>query len=189
METNAAPTVAHEVALTIQDSGATYAIGANDGTNFHGVTFAIPAGDLGGGQWIYLVGTYDGSKWTLFRNGQQVATANDSIGALKIDDADWAIGSTGNGWADNFAGAIDEVAIYGKALSAAQVQSHFAAVPQEPQLDIGRDAQGRLTITWNGGTLQHADEAAGAYTDVPNNPTSPFLVPTGPQKKFYRLHF
>ena len=187
LETNVASTVAHEVALTIQDTGATYAIGANDGTNFHGVTFAVPAGDLGGGQWIYLVGTYDGSKWTLFRNGLQVASANDTIGALTVDDADWAIGSTGNGWADNFAGAIDEVAIYGKALSAAQVQAHYSATADRPRLDITRDAQGQLTITWDTGTLQQADDAAGLYTDVPNNPTSPYLVPTGPLMKFYRL--
>jgi hypothetical protein len=188
LETNVASTVAHEVALTIQDAGATYAIGANDGTNFHGVTFAVPSGDLGGGQWIYLVGTYDGSKCILFRNGELVASATDTIGALKIDDADWAIGSTGNGWADNFAGAIDEVAIYGTALTASQVQAHYAGISEPPRLEIDRNAQGQLTITWSTGTLQHADEAAGPYTDVPNNPTSPFLVPTGPQKKFYRLH-
>jgi hypothetical protein len=187
VETNAAPEVATEVALRIDGAGANYSIGTFDGTSFHGATAAVPAGDLGGGTWIHLVGTYDGTQWTLFRNGQMMANTTDTLGAVKINDADWAIGSTGNGWGDYFAGAIDEVAVYDTALSATQVQSHFTAANERPRLDISRNAQGQLIIQWSTGTLQHADDAAGPYTNVPNNPTSPYQVPTGPDKKFYRL--
>jgi hypothetical protein len=187
IETNTAPVLNPEVALRIQDSGTNYAVGSFDGTNFHGAIVAVQAGDLGGGQWIHLAGTYDGTKWTLFRNGQQIASTNDSVGALIINDADWAIGSTGNGWADNFAGAIDEVAIYGKALSAAQVLAHFAGTVERPRLSISRDAQGKPVISWPTGTLQEADEAAGPYNNVAGNPASPYNVPTQAVKKFYRL--
>jgi hypothetical protein len=187
IETNAAPVVNPEVSLRIQDTGANYSVGAFDGTNFHGVTFAVPPGDLGGGQWIHLAGTYDGAKWALFRNGQQVASTNDSVGALKIDDADWAIGSAGNGWADNFTGAIDEVAIYGKALSAAQLQAHFSGATTQPRLDITRNAQGKPVLTWSSGTLQEADLVTGPYSGVSGNPSSPYTVPTLATSKFYRL--
>jgi hypothetical protein len=43
----------------------------------------------------------------------------------------------------------------------------------------------QLEIRWTSGTLQQADTITGQFTDVPNNPTSPYLVtPTG--TKFYR---
>jgi hypothetical protein len=61
--------------------------------------------DLGSGNWIYLAGTYDRTKWNLYRNGKLVSNAA-GIGPLAVNNGDWALGSTGNGWADNFAGAF-----------------------------------------------------------------------------------
>lgn len=186
VETNSAPLVAAEVALSITDSGATYAVGAYDGTNFHGVTAPVPAGDLGSATWIHLAGTYDGATWRLFRNGELLASAASTVGALIIDRGEWAIGSAGSGWADPFSGAVDEVAIYDKALTPAQVQAHYAGNFAPPRIDIQRDAQGRIFILWSTGVLQHADAAAGPYENVSGNPTSPYQAPAGPDKKFYR---
>jgi hypothetical protein len=90
----------NEVFLRIEGSGASYAVGTSDGTNFHGVKAAVPAGDLGGGKWVHLAGTYDGAKWNLYRNGQLLGSAADTVGALPVDGAEWAIGSTGMGWGD-----------------------------------------------------------------------------------------
>jgi hypothetical protein len=186
-ETNAAPTVAAEVALSLTENGANYAVGAYDGTNFFGVTAPVPAGDLGGNDWVHLVGTFDGVAWKLFRNGQQLASAASSIGALSVDLGGWAIGSTGNGWADPFAGGVDEVAIYGKALTPAQIQAHFSGNLQSPTLEIQRTSNGIIIIQWQTGTLQHADSPQGPYTNVPNNPQSPYQVPSGANQKYYRL--
>lgn len=46
-----------------------------------------------------------------------------------------------------------------------------------------------LTIRWTGnGRLQEADNVTGTYTDVPGNPSSPYVVNiTGAPRKFYRL--
>ena len=87
VETNTAPTVASEVALKIVD-GASYSVGAYDGTNFYGAAAPIPAGDSCGDQWVHLVGTYDGTEWRLFRNGQQLTNAASTIGAFIINLAD-----------------------------------------------------------------------------------------------------
>jgi hypothetical protein len=80
----------------------------------------VTAGDLGGANgWIYLAGTCDGSHWNLYRNGVRIATTASAAGAVPVTEGEWAIGATGMGWGDFYTGLVDEVAIYGTALSAA----------------------------------------------------------------------
>ena len=185
-----------EVFLRIDGNGANYTVGAIEftytnefeiGSNFYSASFPIPAGDLGGSDWVHLAGTYDGANWKLYRNGLQVASQAAAVGALAVDGADWAIGSSGNGWADNFAGGIDEVAIYDKALTLSQVGAHYMAgkVGTAP-ITITRAAGNNVTITWPAGTtLQESTAVTGAYTDVPGSPVSPLTVPAI-GTKFYR---
>src|SRR5439155_4067010 len=138
-----------EVFLRIDGAGANYVVGSSAftngiGTNTYAASFAVPAGDLGGANWIHLVGTYDGANWKLFRNGTQVASAAAPVGALPVNNGDWAIGSTGNGWANNFAGRIDEVAIYNTALTPTRVATHYL---------IGKTGTAVLTITRSGSNV------------------------------------
>ncbi|MDB6111657.1 MAG: putative Immunoglobulin I-set domain protein [Pedosphaera sp.] len=177
----------NEVFLRI--SGANYQVGSSDGTTTNSASFPVPAGDLGGSSWIHLAGTYDGANWKLYRNGALVATAASAVGARAVTNADWAIGATGNGWADNFAGSIDEPAIYNQALSASRIATHYT---------LGHSGPGSITITksgttarltWTGGgTLQEAVNANGPYTDLPAA-VSPYTPTAGPAKKFYRLKY
>ena len=110
--------------------------------------------------------------------------------AIANNGADWAIGSTGNGWDGGFTGAIDEVAVYSKALSAAQIQKQYTIAvnggsnePAQVTISLsGADA----TLTWSGGALQQADSFDGPYTVV-SGAVSPLKVtPTG-SAKFYRV--
>jgi hypothetical protein len=132
------------------------------------------------------VGTYDGANWKLYRNGVLVATQASAVGALIVSNANWAIGSTGNGWADPFAGQVDEVAIYDHALSAAQVAAHFNAGTAQPRLGITRSGN-NVIITWPYGPLYQADNVTGPWTPVAGNPASPFTTSAGATKKFYRF--
>jgi hypothetical protein len=177
----------NEVFLRIEGNGASYSVGAFDGTNIHGVTAPVTAGDLGGANgWIHLVGTYDGANWRLYRNGAQLASAADSVGAVSVTAADWALGSTGNGWADGFAGAVDEVAIYDKALTTAQVASHYnAAQSVVVRLTIEKSGTTYL-IKYPSGNLQQADAVNGQYNNV-TGAVSPYPIPAGTTTKFYRL--
>ncbi len=187
-----APTNTAEVYLAIGGTGANYVIGSReiiDGTttNSYGASFAIPAGDLGGADWIHLVGVYDGAKWRLYRNGVEAASAAATVGALSVDQGDWAIGATGNGWADAYAGSVDEVAIYAKALTPSQVAAHYQAGKNAAVTAFTIKLSGsNVTITWPAGaTLQEAAAVTGPFADVAGNPASPLTVPaTG--TKFYR---
>jgi Concanavalin A-like lectin/glucanases superfamily len=175
----------NEVSLRIE-GGTEYVVGSVDETGFHG-TRAPVGSDLGSGQWVHLVGTYDGSTWRLFRNGVQIGSTADSKGAVSSPDGDWAIGSTGSGWAENFAGGIDEVAIYRRSLSAAQVKAHFDAATSAAISDLGfaRTATG-LRLTWTGGTLQSSDTFNSGFSDVAGA-SSPLEVPASTGSKYYRL--
>lgn len=84
----------------------------------HGADVAGAAADIG--QWIHLVGTYDGSHWNLYRNGVLASSRPDPVGALAVPN-DWAIGARGTGTERYFPGFIDEVYFFDSALNADDV--------------------------------------------------------------------
>lgn len=185
VETNGWILKSTEVFLRLEENGARYAVGSSDGTTANAASAAVPSGDLGSSSWIHLVGTYDGANWRLYRNGTQIASAAATVGALPLKEAGWAIGSSGNGWADAFAGAIDEVAIYGTALSASQVATHYAGGAVDVRLGIAKVGNS-YQITWPSGTLQQSDKVTGTYTDL-TSASSPYTIPAGTSLKFYRV--
>ena len=79
-------------------------------------------------QWTHLVGTYDGTTLRLYVNGVLVSSnavtyTQNTTRPLRI-----AAGRTEDTPAQYFLpGRVDEVAVYGSALSAARVQAHYDA--------------------------------------------------------------
>ena len=197
LEINALNTNTTEVSLRIEQNEGVlrYAVGtieslAGQGLTVQSASAAVPAGDISGGNWIQLTGTYDGTTWRLYRNGAEIASAAAPGTALATTSGDWAIGSTGNGWEGLFNGAVDEVAIYDKALSAARIQAQYTtgvsgAVVTPLTVGIARNGS-NATLTWSSGTLQQSDAFNGTYTDVPNA-TSPLTVTPSGSGKFYKL--
>jgi hypothetical protein len=89
------------------------------------------------GQWSFVVGTYDGNSLRLYINGREEVQVNhqgnitpmSSEGFLSIGSED---GRTRTACADcagtrYFNGLIDEVSIYDRALTSAEIQSIYAA--------------------------------------------------------------
>jgi hypothetical protein len=71
--------------------------------------------------WSHLAATYDGSLLRLYVNGAQVAQ-QPVTGPIRTDGGALRIG--GNGLLNQvFSGQIDEVRIYSRALTAAQIQT------------------------------------------------------------------
>jgi len=96
-----------------------YDTGSWDASGNHWVTVGGAGADIG--QWVHLAGTYDGSSWNLYRNGQLLGSTADSVGAVEVN-AGWAIGSRGGGTADRlFGGLIDDARIYDRALSYGEI--------------------------------------------------------------------
>lgn len=179
-----------EVSLRIDsntESGTVeYVFDTSDGTDTHGVRAAVPAEDLGSGKWVHLVGTYNGTAWTIYRNGDVAGTAVDPVGPLAVDNGGWGIGSTGNGWDQAYAGLIDEVAIYGEALTGTQVASHYtAAAGTVLKVNIARVGN-QITLTWTSGTLQESSSATGGFVDSVGA-VSPLTITAPKATKFYRL--
>ena len=161
------------------------AIFTNNDTTYGYASNSVPAGDLGNNNWVYLVSTYDGNSWKLYRNGLLAATGANLPGALQVDIGNWAIGATGNGWADPFAGVVDEVAIYNYALSGSRIAAHYSMAVLGPNpLTITRSGA-NVTITWPTGVLQQASKVTGPYNDVVGN--SPLTIPASAAESYYRI--
>jgi Concanavalin A-like lectin/glucanases superfamily len=110
-----------------------YALYANDGAaRPRGQVFlanneqdAVGTAALPLDAWTHLASTYDGATLRLYVNGTQVATRAIS-GALAATTGALRLG--GNAiWAEYFAGQIDDVRLYERALSAAEIQNDMAA--------------------------------------------------------------
>ena len=90
-------------------------VGVNGEQIVYGVS-TIPANT-----WTHLAMTYDGGQERIFVNGTQIASRAQT-GAITTSSSPMRIG--GNSiWGEYFSGQIDEVRVYSKALTAAQIQT------------------------------------------------------------------
>jgi hypothetical protein len=109
-----------------------YGLYANDSAPYPAVTVRIGVLDrsalgtapLATGQWTHLAATYDGTTLRLYVNGVQVGSKAQT-GNMVVSTRALRIG--GNGvWGEYFNGLIDDVRIYNRALSAAEIQTDMS---------------------------------------------------------------
>ena len=108
--------------------------------------------------WTHLAATYDGSVLALYVNGAQAATfltsgpITTNTGALKIG---------GNAvWGEWFSGLIDEVRVYNRALTAAEIQADMntsisspdTAPPSAPGTLTATGGLGQIVLGWGAAT-------------------------------------
>lgn len=92
----------------------------NNGAN-RASTPALPAG-----AWSHVVGTYDGSMVRVYLNGALVQSFAHSA-SVTHSSSPLLIGSAAGAGGFHWSGGLDEVAVYGRALTAAEVAQHYAA--------------------------------------------------------------
>ncbi len=136
-----------------------------------------------------------GNGWTkIYRNGGLVASGDIGAGNLDNPNASLQIARiTLNNFTNPgcFPGRIDEVALFGNALSGKQIATLYAAgVGALPPLQVTRSSAG-LTLTWSPGVLQSAttlgDGKSGPdWADLPTA-TSPHTVSSAEAARFYRV--
>jgi hypothetical protein len=109
----------YDFALRV-DSGA-YVFTTWDSVN-HEAVATVPSGDVG--EWVHLCGVFDGEMYKIYRNGVLAAATVDSTMPQANVDTTWVIGGSAN--QDNLMqGEIDDVRIYGRALSSAEVEALY----------------------------------------------------------------
>jgi hypothetical protein len=74
-------------------------------------------------EWAHVAGTFDGSILRLYVNGQSVWMGAGSLGP--VNSAPMLIGGTGS--CEHFAGLLDDVKIFNRALSAVEIQAEAEA--------------------------------------------------------------
>jgi Concanavalin A-like lectin/glucanases superfamily len=99
---------------------------------------------------------------------------------------DWRLGLDADAF-DPFYGDIDEVAIFGSALSTDQINRLYLAAKTGISQDLKITHSGsNVTLTWAQGTLLQAPSLSGAWT-TNSAATSPYTVPAA-GTQFYRLN-
>ena len=95
------------------------------------------------GQWYHVAGSYDGATAKVYVNGVEEGSQPVSF-ALDYGTRPVFIGTSGeSNWDGKLAGAVDEVSIYSRALSAGEIASAYAAG------SAGKCPPG--TVVWDGG--------------------------------------
>jgi hypothetical protein len=151
--------------ITYYEVGSAGAVFTGAG-GYASAVFPVPSGDIG--NWVFLVGTYDGTEWNLYRNGSLVATNGDGgIGPNQVE-APWSVGSRAVPvpyFGFNFPGSISEAAIFTNALDATTILDLYNSVHRPPvitqapfapplylgssvDLSLWADGPGTLSYQW-----------------------------------------
>ncbi|MDB6134551.1 MAG: hypothetical protein JWM59_2794 [Verrucomicrobiales bacterium] len=77
------------------------------------------------GTWTHMAIVYDGTAWRLYRNGVQIAQAASTTGAVPVPAVGWAIGARGTGTERFFSGDIDEVRLFNRGLTPAEITAVY----------------------------------------------------------------
>jgi acid phosphatase type 7 len=140
-----------------------------------GITeISTPAGAIGAASWSHVVVTWDGATMRIYVGG--TVRASGSLAApANVTAQDLYLGSSYNSY-DYYTGGIDEVAVYGAALSATRVQAHYAAATS---VDTTAPAP-RLMAPTNGSTTDATPNFGGSGGTTPGDaPTVTVRVYSG----------
>ena len=109
--------------------------------------------------WTHLATTYNGNVLALYVNGVQAGQLL-VTGAITTSTSPLRLGGN-NIWSEWFQGDIDEVRVYSRALSAAEIQADMARAVTNPDA-VAPSAPGLLSVS---GGLSSAQLSWGAASD------------------------
>jgi chitodextrinase len=113
--------------------------------------------------WSHLAATYDGARIRLYLNGVE-RTSSAASGAISTSSAPLRLGGN-TVWSEWFAGLLDDVRVYNRALTPAEIQADMATpVSSAPSTDAQPPSQpGGLVVT--GRTVTSVSVRWNASTD------------------------
>jgi hypothetical protein len=144
------------------------------------------------GQWSFVGVVVTPTNATIYYGNppNPLQTAANAIAHTSdVFGNNWQIGSDNNdglnGGARNFAGSIDEVVVFTRSLSLAEMQTLYSVGVNGQPVSITITRSGdNVMLTWPRGTLLEASQVIGPWTT--NNATSPYVLPPAGSGKFYR---
>ncbi len=156
----------------------TYGIAGNGQATLQSVT-QVAVGSV-----YHVVATYDGTTVKMYVNGTLENSAAATYLPATTDQPGFTIGSRNSVTPVN--GVMQDVALYNRALTAQEIQTH---TQNAPILQVGNSG-GKVVLTWvpGGGGLQAAPAVTGTYTNVPAA-TSPYTNTPSAGSTFWRVKF
>jgi glucose/arabinose dehydrogenase/chitodextrinase len=170
-------------------TGSRPCLGAIFGASTYGEVFGTAS--LAVNSWSHIAGTYDGTIERLYLNGVQVASTAQT-GNIITSANPLTIGSDPI-YGQYFSGLIDDVRVYNRALTAAEIQSDMntplggtpppdTTAPSTPSgLGANATSSSQINLTWTASTdnvgvtgyLLERSQGAGSTAFAPVGPTMP----------------
>jgi hypothetical protein len=152
-------------------------LGTASDTNSSG-TQALPLNT-----WTHLAGTYDGSQLKMYVNGALRQTIN-AGGGITVSNGVLRIG--GNSvYGEYFAGLIDEIRLYNRALTLAEIQTNMSTPVNPAPIVTAIIAAG---TAWNVSFIDAVDGGGtGAGNELGYSLTSGFTIPNAGVDRIYVL--
>ncbi|MDA3792639.1 MAG: hypothetical protein PF545_03140, partial [Elusimicrobia bacterium] len=132
---------------------------------------AVSDSALTAGEWTHIAGVYNGAHVLLYINGEQQVSSSTLTGNLYNVDNPVTIGAWSDGAGGNasnfFDGVIDEVGIYGSALTPAEILAHYqgereATKIEEPEsIDFAVDSSTYIKVKSSQGYTRLAEGSSG----------------------------
>jgi hypothetical protein len=146
------------------------------------------------GQWIHVATTYDAAtrELRLYFNGELDARSVTGGASIRSSRTDLSIGAGGffpaaNMAGEAFAGLIDEVRIYNRALSETEMQTLYN-YENSPILTLLRNADQTVSLSWRGaGALEQTESLTPPNWQPAPSQANPQVISTMGAMKFYRM--
>jgi len=146
------------------------------------------------GTWTHLAGVYDNSgtpSMKLYTNGVLAVSLTSGVPATQYNPAATAvsIGNRADGLGTRWDGKIDEVRVYGRALSAAEIAALFAPPPVTPVFLPPTLSGNQILLNWTGGgKLEWSSGVLGSWTEMIPASAPPQTVDLVPgENRFFRI--
>ena len=118
---------------TINGPSVRFRLQTDDGNGT--TTLIAPGATLAAGTWQHVTATYDGTAMRLFVDGAEVASTPKTGAVLRSPTMDARIGANPDGTDKVFHGRIDDVKIFGRALTPAEIGVEMATPVAPPGPD------------------------------------------------------
>src|SRR3989339_414710 len=165
-----------EYALYFGDTGAMQgAIGVGGTTRYSSMSSVLSVGT-----WYFVTLTYDNSRLRLYVNGGEQGSGSSINGSIDSRSESFCIGKDGGTSGAYFSGIIDEVVIYNRCLTSAEILAHYNRDALSPaainNLSTSNPTTTSVTLQWTSvgddgttGTAQTYDIRQQTYTITAGN--------------------